>query len=83
MYAQEKITISNMIEQAPAKYVKISAGRWLVKTNSSNHASLHCTRGMRCSYLAIPFALWVFGPTWMLMGTTFLVLVLYRLDRTV
>ncbi len=48
-----------------------------------NHASLHYTIGMRCYYLAIPLALWVFGPTWMLMGAVVLVGVLYRLDRTV
>lgn len=48
-----------------------------------NHASLHYTIGMRCYYLAIPLALWIFGPTWMLIGAAILVVVLYRLDRTV
>ena len=48
-----------------------------------NHASLHYSIGMRCYYLAIPLALWIFGPTWMLMGAAILVIVLFRLDRTV
>ena len=48
-----------------------------------NHASLHYTIGMRCYYLAIPLALWLFGPTWMLLGSIILIMVVYRLDRTV
>ncbi len=48
-----------------------------------NHASSHYTIGMRCYYLAIPLGLWLFGATWMLMGSMLLLAVLYRLDRTV
>ena len=43
----------------------------------------HYTLGMRGYYLAIPLALWLFGPLWMLTGTLLLIAVLYRLDRGV
>ena len=43
----------------------------------------HYTIGMRGYYLAIPLALWLFGPLWLLGGTLFLILSLYRLDRGV
>ena len=51
-------------------------------TEVVNHASLHYTIGMRCYYLAIPLGLWIFGPTWMFIGSIILIMVLYRLDRT-
>ena len=41
----------------------------------------HYTLGMRGYYLAIPLALWLFGPLWLLSGTLLLIAVLYRLDR--
>ncbi len=47
-----------------------------------NHGTTHYTLGMRGYYLAVPFTLWVFGPTWMLVGAIILVIVLYKLDRT-
>ena len=47
------------------------------------HASVHYTIGMRCYYLAIPLGLWLFGATWLLIGSILLLTVLYRLDRTV
>lgn len=37
--------------------------------------------GLRGYYLAIPLALWLFGPTWFLIGTFILVIVLFKLDR--
>lgn len=43
----------------------------------------HYTLGMRGYYLAIPLALWLFGPLWLLTGTLLLIAVLYRLDRGV
>lgn len=43
----------------------------------------HYTLGMRGYYLAIPLALWLFGPLWLLAGTLVLVPVLNRLDRGV
>ncbi|MCJ7541422.1 MAG: DUF599 domain-containing protein [Desulfobacterales bacterium] len=52
-------------------------------TEVINRGSLHYTMGMRGYYLAIPFALWLFGPTWFLSGTVFLIWVLFKLDRTV
>ena len=48
-----------------------------------NHGALHYTLGMRGYYLAVPAALWLFGPLWMLFGTIMLIAVLYRLDREV
>jgi uncharacterized membrane protein len=36
---------------------------------------------MRGYYLAIPLALWLFGPLWLLGGTIILIITLYRLDR--
>jgi uncharacterized membrane protein len=47
-----------------------------------NHGALHYTFGMRAFYFAVVFALWMFGPTWMLMGTIILIAVLYNLDRS-
>jgi len=41
----------------------------------------HYTLGMRGYYLAIPLALWLFGPLWLLSGTLIMIAVLYRLDR--
>jgi uncharacterized membrane protein len=52
-------------------------------TEVINRGSLHYTLGMRGYYLAIPMALWLFGPTWFLSGTVFLIWVLFKLDRTV
>jgi uncharacterized membrane protein len=43
--------------------------------------TLHYTIGMRGYYLAIPFAVWLFGPTWFLIGTVILLIVLFKLDR--
>jgi uncharacterized membrane protein len=46
-----------------------------------NRGALHYMLGMRGYYLAIPFTLWLFGPTWMLGGTVIMIAVLYKLDR--
>lgn len=43
----------------------------------------HYTLGMRGYYLAIPLALWLFGPLWLLSGTLLLIAALNRLDRGV
>ena len=51
-------------------------------TKMINHGTAHYTLGMRSYYLAVPFTLWIFGPTWLLVGTIILVVVLYKLDRT-
>ena len=49
-------------------------------TQVLNHGALHYTIGMRGFYLSVPLALWLFGPSWMLIGSVILVTVLYRLD---
>jgi uncharacterized membrane protein len=46
-----------------------------------NRGGSHYTLGMRGYYLAIPMALWLFGPLWLLGGTILLIVMLYRLDR--
>lgn len=51
-------------------------------TEVLNHGALHYTMGMRGFYLAVPSALWLFGPVWLLCGSLVLIWVLYRLDRT-
>lgn len=52
-------------------------------TRVINHGALHYTMGMRGFYLAVPLALWLFGPLWMLMSTFGFIVVVYRLDCTV
>lgn len=42
---------------------------------------LHYTLGMRAYYLAVPVALWLFGPLWMFLGALVLTVVLYHLDH--
>ncbi len=42
---------------------------------------LHYTVGMRCYYLVIPLSLWLFGPVWLLLGSTGLCLALLMMDR--
>lgn len=42
--------------------------------------ALHYTLGMRGYYLGIPLALWLFGPTWMLLGAALLLVILRRID---
>lgn len=48
-----------------------------------NRGGLHYTLGMRGYYLAVPLAMWQFGPLWLLAGSILLITVLYRLDRGV
>jgi len=50
-------------------------------TQVLNHGALHYTMGMRGFYISVPLALWLFGPSWMLVASLILVIVLYRLDR--
>ena len=50
-------------------------------TQVLNHGALHYTIGMRGFYISVPLALWLFGPSWMLVASLILVIVLYRLDR--
>jgi uncharacterized membrane protein len=51
-------------------------------TQIINRGTTHYTLGMRGFYLAIPFILWLFGSTFLLLGAVALILVLYKLDRT-
>ena len=40
----------------------------------------HYTVGMRCFYLAMPLALWLFGALWLLLGSAVLCVALYLMD---
>jgi len=51
-------------------------------TKILNRGATHYTLGMRGYYFAVPFTLWMFGPTWMAIGTAVLIMILYKLDRT-
>lgn len=46
-----------------------------------NRGVLHYTLGMRAYYLAMPLALWLFGPEWLLGAAVVTVAVLRGLDR--
>jgi len=46
-----------------------------------DRGGIHYTLGMRAYYLAIPMALWLFGPLWLLAGTLVMITALYRIDR--
>ncbi|MFP4559875.1 MAG: DUF599 domain-containing protein [Thiohalorhabdus sp.] len=46
-----------------------------------NRGGLHYTLGMRAYYLAVPLALWLFGPELLLLGALLVLLALARLDR--
>lgn len=54
-----------------------------VKTaaDTLNRGAAHYTLGMRGYYLVIPFASWLIGAIWLLIGALLLVYVLYRIDR--
>lgn len=51
-------------------------------TNVLNHAARHYTLGMRCFYLSIPAALWLFGPIWMFISSWIMIVTLDRIDRS-
>ncbi len=36
---------------------------------------------LRCFYLAMPLALWLFGALWLLVGSAVLCIVLYMMDH--
>ena len=52
-------------------------------TDFLNRGGVHYTLGMRGYYLALPLALWQFGPVWLMAGTLLLLVILYRIDRGV
>lgn len=51
-------------------------------TTVLNHAARHYTLGMRCFYIAIPTALWLFGPIWMFLSSWIMIITLDRIDRS-
>ncbi|MFB6357531.1 MAG: DUF599 family protein [Thiohalorhabdaceae bacterium] len=46
-----------------------------------NRGAWHYTLGMRAYYLAVPLALWLFGPELLLAAAVGTTLMLWRLDR--
>jgi len=52
-------------------------------TEMLNRGALHYTLGMRGYYFSAPLILWLFGPSWMLVGAIALVIILYKLDRKI
>lgn len=46
-----------------------------------DRGGLHFTFGMRCFYLAMPLALWLFGALWLLLGSALLSIGLYHMDH--
>lgn len=48
-------------------------------TKVLNRGTTHYTLDMRAYYLAVPFVLWLFGPTWMVGGAILIIALLYRL----
>lgn len=46
-----------------------------------DRGGLHYTAGMRCFYLAMPLALWLFGALWLLLGSVVLSVGLYHMDH--
>ena len=52
-------------------------------TKVLNRGTTHYTLGMRAYYLAVPFVLWLFGPTWMLGGAILITAILYKVDRII
>ncbi len=52
-------------------------------TKVINSGTTHYTLGMRPYYLAVPFVLWLFGPTGILGGAILIVAILYKVDRII
>ncbi len=48
-----------------------------------NLGAVHNTLGMRGYYLSVPFTLWLISPILLFFGTVVLLLILFKLDRTV
>lgn len=46
-----------------------------------NRGAMHYHLGMRAYYISIPLALWLLGPTWLLLGSLVLTMVLIHLDK--
>jgi uncharacterized membrane protein len=58
-----------------------SAGDLAIVQRMMDRGGHHYTFGMRCFYLAVPLALWLFGALWLLLGSVILCTALYAMDR--
>lgn len=48
--------------------------------NSLQRGALHFTLGMRAFLLVMPFSMWLMGPSWLLLGSIFLVATMWKID---
>jgi len=46
-----------------------------------NRGAMHYHFGMRAYYIAIPLTLWLLGPSWLLLGSLVMTMILSRLDK--
>jgi uncharacterized membrane protein len=51
-----------------------------IQARDLEQGARYYTLGMRCLYVSIPLALWLFGPLWMLLGALALVIILHFVD---
>jgi len=65
----------------PAEHDQFLTSDYVTKV--INRGTTHYTLGMRAYYLAVPFVLWLFGPTWMLGGAILITAILYKVDRII
>lgn len=52
-----------------------------VTTQVVNRAAKYNALGMRGYYFSIPLTMWLLGPSWMLIGTVILIILLHYLDK--
>jgi len=72
---------ASFLINTPAEHDQFLTSEYISKV--LNRGTTHYTLGMRAYYLAVPFVLWLFGPTWMLGGAILIITILYRVDRII
>jgi len=72
---------ASFLINTPAEHDKFLTSEYVTKV--LNRGTTHYTLGMRAYYLAVPFVLWLFGPTWMLAGSILIIAILYKVDRII
>jgi len=72
---------ASFLINTPAEHDQFLTSDYVTKV--LNRGTTHYTLGMRAYYLAVPFVLWLFGPTWMLGGVILIVAILYKVDRII
>ncbi len=72
---------ASFLINTPAEHDQFITSEYITKV--LNRGTTHYTLGMRAYYLAVPFVLWLFGPTWMLGGAILITAILYKVDRII